>query len=124
MQPYYQPVPSPPTPFKLSPAYKDPQIYKEDAPSSWALSIADSKDIFIYGAGLYSFFKNYTQDCIDPRNCQSQIADIDSKSKVQIFSLSTVAAAKMISVDGKGVVDQADNINGFESTVTFWKSKK
>mgnify|MGYP001290588094 CR=1 FL=1 len=60
---------------------------------------------------------------MDTRNCQSQIANIDTKgsSKIQIFSLSTVSATKMISINGTGIVDQNDNLNGLPSTVTFWK---
>lgn len=72
------------------------------------------------GAGLYSFFDNYTQSCITTRNCQSQMVDIDSDSQIVMYSLSTVSSTFQISLDGKGVVNQADNINGFASTVTAW----
>ncbi|KAF6741973.1 glucan 1,3-beta-glucosidase [Ephemerocybe angulata] len=120
--PYYQPTPAAPTPFSFNAAY-DPQPYNDAAPSAWALSIEKSRGIFIFGAGLYSFFKSYTQQCIDTRNCQSQIANIDTASTVNIFSLSTVAATKMISVNGVGIIDQSANINGFASTATFWSTQ-
>lgn len=73
------------------------------------------------GAGLYSFFNNYTQTCLTTRDCQNQIADIDSDSDVHIYSLSTVATSYQVSVDGAGIVKAEDNLNGFASTVTLWK---
>ncbi|KAJ2920462.1 hypothetical protein H1R20_g16633, partial [Candolleomyces eurysporus] len=119
--PYYQPTPPTPAPFSLneSPKYSDPAIYNDSAPSAWALSIQGSKDIFIFGAGLYSFFHTYVE-CAITRACQSQIANIDRASSVYLFSLSTVGATKQISVEGRGIVDQEDNVNGFASTVTYW----
>lgn len=48
------------------------------------------------------------------------MVDIDSDSQILIYSLSTVSSTFQISIDGKGVVNQADNINGFASTVTAW----
>ncbi|KAJ2920461.1 hypothetical protein H1R20_g16632, partial [Candolleomyces eurysporus] len=119
--PYYQPTPPPPTPFfpNESSKYSDPATYDDSAPSAWALSVQESKDIFIFGAGLYSFFQTYV-DCAITRACQSQIANIDRASSVYLFSLSTVGVTKQISVDGQGIVDQGDNVDGLASTVTYW----
>lgn len=67
--------------------------------------------------------QNYCQDCIQTRNCQEQILNIDSCSScVYIYSLSTVATAYQVSVDGKGIIGEKDNVNGFGSTVTVWKA--
>ncbi|PPQ72918.1 hypothetical protein CVT24_000192 [Panaeolus cyanescens] len=120
--PYYQPQPAAPTPFSIDTRYNDPQPYASNA-SSWAVNIEKSKDILIYGAGLYSFFVNYSQDCINTRNCQAQIFNIDKESQkdVEIYSLSTVASTAMLSVNGVGKIDQKDNLNGFASTVTAWR---
>lgn len=121
--PYYQPTPPAPLPFSKNDVYFDPLMYDSPAPSAWGLSIARSDNILIFGAGLYSFFSNYKQDCIATRNCQAQIADIDSQSSVDIFSLSTVATTWQVSVNRQGVVNEANNVNGFASTVTYWGSK-
>ncbi|TFK19765.1 glucan 1,3-beta-glucosidase [Coprinopsis marcescibilis] len=120
--PYYQPSPPAPIPFQISPRYRDPVLYDDPAPSAWGLSVTNSHNIFIFGAGLYSFFRSYSQDCIETRNCQAQIANIDDRSAVHIFSLSTVASTYQISVENRGIINQADNINGFASTVTYWSS--
>ncbi|KAF8894484.1 exo-beta-1,3-glucanase [Infundibulicybe gibba] len=116
--PYYQPVPVAPAPFVPMRHYKDPT----NIASAWGLSVEASQDILIFGAGLYSFFNNYKQDCLKTRNCQAEIADIDLQSSVDIFSLSTVASTYQLSVGGRGIINQGDNVNGFASTVTRWRS--
>ncbi|KAG2004817.1 hypothetical protein CC2G_003334 [Coprinopsis cinerea AmutBmut pab1-1] len=121
--PYFQPSPPAPVPFVKNDAYHDPTPYDPVSGSAWALSVKESHNILIFGAGLYSFFDSYSQDvCIPGRNCQQQLADIDSRSGVHIFSLSTVASVWQLSVDGRPVINQADNINGFASTVTCWSN--
>jgi hypothetical protein len=66
--PYYQPTPKPPEPFKgaVGAMPGDPP-YKcgndETCDASWALRILNSTDITIQGAGLYSWFSTYSQDC-------------------------------------------------------------
>ncbi|RXW22391.1 hypothetical protein EST38_g3456 [Candolleomyces aberdarensis] len=98
--PYYQPTPPPPTPFfpNKSSKYSDPATY--DGTSAWALSVQESKDIFIFGAGLYSFFQTYV-DCAIARACQSQIANIDRASSVYLFSLSTVGVTSRLASTAK-----------------------
>ncbi|KAF9560804.1 glycoside hydrolase family 55 protein [Agrocybe pediades] len=122
--PYYQPVPAAPTPFSINPAFEDPKMYADNA-SAWALIVKRSDNILIFGAGLYSFFANYSQDCLNTRNCQAQIANIDTRTSnnVNIYSLSTVASTYQLSVNGQGVINQRDNINAFASTVTVWTSE-
>lgn len=69
--PYYQPTPKPPSPFTnaVGVISGDPTYdCKEDdeyngCDESWALIIRKSSNIFIAGAGMYSWFSTYTQDC-------------------------------------------------------------
>ncbi|KAF8900725.1 exo-beta-1,3-glucanase [Gymnopilus junonius] len=118
--PYYQPSPAPPSPFSINTTINDPTPMS-GTPSAWALSIKNSHNILVFGAGLYSFFINYSQNCLTPSNCQSQIANVDTASTgVNIFSLSTVGVTNQISVNGAGIVNQAGNVNGFAATVTSW----
>lgn len=57
------------------------------------------------------------------KDCQSQIATISSSSSnINIFSLSTVASVYQLSVDSAGVIEQKDNVDGFASTATLWRS--
>lgn len=52
--PYFQPNPKAPTPFSLNPTYGDPATIGSAA---YGLTITNSHNIFVYGAGLYSFFQ-------------------------------------------------------------------
>ena len=65
--------------------------------------------------------QSYAKTCVASVDCQEQIANVDSaSSNVFIYSLSTVGTTFQLSVDGAGVINQADNINGLASTVTAW----
>ncbi|KAH9484138.1 putative glucan endo-1,3-beta-glucosidase [Psilocybe cubensis] len=117
--PYFQPNPAPPTPFSANSAFHDPP----SAPalsSAWALNVQGSTDIIVFGAGLYSFFQDFTQTCLNSNSCQSQILNIDTTSSVTIYSLSTVATTFQISIGQNGIINQSANANGFASTVTAW----
>ncbi|KAJ7093249.1 exo-beta-1,3-glucanase [Mycena epipterygia] len=118
--PYFQPFTLPmPYPFNVSSKYGDPE-FPPAVTSAWGVIVKSSNGIFIFGAGLYSFFSNYSQACLQTRNCQNQILNIHDSS-VYIYSLATVASAFQISVDGEGVVHEKGNNNGFASTVTVWR---
>ncbi|KAJ7837005.1 glycoside hydrolase family 55 protein [Mycena olivaceomarginata] len=120
--PYYQPMPKVPLPypFSITSKYGDPE-FPSDITMAWALVVRSSRDIVVFGANLYSFYSNYSQDCLATRNCQNQILNVSGDSSVYIYSLATVASTFQVSVDGAGVVDQKDNNNGFASTVTVWR---
>ncbi|KAF9532307.1 exo-beta-1,3-glucanase [Crepidotus variabilis] len=117
--PYYQPNPAPPAPFSINSAFNDPAI-PSNLKSSWAVSISKSTDIIVFGAGLYSFFSNYNQDCITGSTCQSQIFNVDTTSSVTVYSLSTLGVTYQFSVGGAGVVNQSNNVDGYASTLTAW----
>ncbi|KAF7295340.1 hypothetical protein MIND_01073400 [Mycena indigotica] len=122
--PYFQPYSDNfPHPFTLSKQYNDPPI-PPNLQQAWAALVRSSSDIFIFGAGLYSFFSNYSKACIDTRDCQTHILDIDkASSSVEVFSLATVSSRFQISMDGVGVVNEKDNNGtGFASTVTRWSN--
>ncbi|KAF9481746.1 glucan 1,3-beta-glucosidase [Pholiota conissans] len=118
--PYYQPDPSSPAPFTINGVFNDPNPYS-GKPSAWGLVVKNSKNILIFGAGLYSFFQDFLEVCLVTKSCQSQIANIDTASTgISIYSLSTVGATYQVSVNGAGVANQSGNINGFASTITSW----
>ncbi|QRV88543.1 exo-beta-1,3-glucanase [Ceratobasidium sp. AG-Ba] len=119
--PYFQPSPAPPSPFSISSSYADPTFTNGDA--AWALSIQSSSNIFIYGAGLYSFFQNYSQERLSTYTCQDSIVTVSpDSSDIYVYSLSTVGTTNMLNVGSTPVVKQSDNRNGFASTMTVWTS--
>ncbi|KAJ7068790.1 exo-beta-1,3-glucanase [Mycena amicta] len=117
--PYYQPTPAPPTPFSASSDWDDPSWGSSG--SAWALNIVTSSHIYVYGAGLYSFFTSYTQDCKDSVNCQKSLALIDNASdSVYLYGFSTIGATTMLTVGSTDVVSHADNVDGLQSTLSRW----
>ncbi|KAG8819818.1 hypothetical protein FRC19_009502 [Serendipita sp. 401] len=116
--PYYQPSPAAPSPFTTDYCYNDPDV--SALRSALALSVESSESVFVYGAGLYSFFQGYTITCRDTWSCQSQIARVDSSSNVRIYGLSTVASTYQLTVNGQPTINQSSNSNAFASTVTAW----
>ncbi|KAI5780044.1 pectate lyase superfamily protein-domain-containing protein [Geopyxis carbonaria] len=118
--PYFQSNPTAKVPFTSLSAWNDPDYSACTTTScakSWALRIINSSNILIYGAGLYSFFENYAQTCIDSQSCQDAITDIRGSSAVNIFNLNTVATANLITYNGQNMATAADNYNSFARTV-------
>ncbi|KZP32536.1 glycoside hydrolase family 55 protein [Athelia psychrophila] len=120
--PYFQPTPAAPAPFTTDPDYSDPTFSKTQT-SAWGLYVENSQDIFIFGAGHYSFFTSYDQACLNTTDCQSEIVSIDSGSSVNLFSVASVATTNSLSIGGSPVIKASDNVDGFQSTFTSWSSK-
>ncbi|GJJ08001.1 hypothetical protein Clacol_002208 [Clathrus columnatus] len=106
------PSPAPPAPFEINSAFNDPS-FPNGLTEAWALYIQQSSDILVYGAGLYSFFQDYTQDCLNDgvNNCQSQIVNVDSLSSASVYGLSTLGVSFQLSVSGVGVINQGEPNN-------------
>lgn len=93
----------------------------------WGLRVIDSQRILIYGAGLYSFFSNYSTTCSNAGNgetCQSRIFSLEGAQleNVDVYNLNTIGATSMIDRDGKSLASYADNINSFPDTIALFKS--
>jgi len=69
---YYQPNPGATTPFSPNTTLNDPDFTTSCAGVSgncadgWGLRVINSDGIRVYGAGLYSFFDNYSTNCVSP----------------------------------------------------------
>jgi hypothetical protein len=127
--PYYQSTPPAPKPFSSVANFHDPD-YSHCAASSitcpmaWGLRIVESSDIFVYGAGLYSFYISYDSTCLGDQHCQDSIVSIEqSPNKVYIYNLNTIVADSMINVDNKSVVLEKDNRASFSSTIAAFLVK-
>ncbi|KAH7044590.1 beta-1,3-glucanase [Macrophomina phaseolina] len=119
--PYYQSNPDATKPFTVQTSWSDPDFSSASADGgkkAWGLRIIDSEDVVIYGGGLYSFFENYGQECVSANNCQNNMVSYEgTNSNVQLFGLSTKAAVSMVTVQGNGVVKDADNRSNFCATI-------
>jgi len=109
-----------PYPFPRSLDFNDPDV--SSLGSALALSIQDSSCVLIYGAGLYSFFRAYTQRCLSDSTCQTQIIQVTNSQPVTIYSLSTIGSTYQLVLDGQPTINRALNVNGFASTVTAWSN--
>ncbi|KAF1817732.1 glycoside hydrolase family 55 protein [Dissoconium aciculare CBS 342.82] len=115
--PYYQPVPKPPEPFANAvgqfagdPTYRCGNDF-DGCDASWAIIVRKSENIHFAGAGVYSWFSSYTQDCIDSQTCQKALILAEkNKGNVRFQHLITIGAKYMIVQDGKGIT-AADNLN-------------
>ncbi|SPO35322.1 related to beta-1,3 exoglucanase precursor [Pseudozyma flocculosa] len=112
-------------------AYGDPDLARFGGDTSQnrglGLRIAASSDVFVYGAGLYSFFDNYSQECIATRSCQRRIVSLErltARSNVWILNLNTVGTQKVVTLDeDDDVVDEGALRNGFTNTLAVWDSE-
>jgi len=71
---------------------------------AWGVRVIDSSDVYIHGMGLYSWYQDYTQDCVDDEDCQDQIFQVQgSANNVAVFNIFTKASIEVAS-GGKGYV--------------------
>ncbi|KAK8080836.1 hypothetical protein PG997_008654 [Apiospora hydei] len=117
--PYYQPTPQPPAPFQDvvgvfpgDPAYScaaDNEFNGCD--QSWAVIVHGLANIFVAGAGLYTWFSTYTQSCIDEHTCQKALLLLsENYNNVWFQNLVTIGAKYMAVMEGQGI-SALDNLN-------------
>lgn len=121
--PYFQANPDALVPFTPQESWNDPDFSTcttEACKKAWGLRVINSSDVYVFGAGLYSFFENYGQTCLDS-SCQENMVQVDC-SDVHIFGLSTIASTNMIaSSDGKSLVPQEGNESTYCSTIALFE---
>ena len=111
------------TPFPPNATWSDPTFstcYQDICYKTWGLRIYDSSYIFIYGAGLYSFFQDYDSTCLFSVTCQENAAALEESEAIYIFALYTIGMSDMVQVDGTELVPQGSNDNTFgQSVIVF-----
>ena len=124
--PYYQANPDASVPFEPQAAISDPDYdalcTTEDCKKAIGFRVLDSSDILLYGGGLYSFFENYAQECIETGNCQQDMVVIDDNSEVTIYGLATIASVNMVSQGDSIRVLDADNRSVFPANIILYRS--
>lgn len=113
---YFQANPDATVPFETLPEWNDPDwsdCASDNCAKTWGLRVHDSSDILFYGGGMYSFFENYTQDCLLTEDCQQNMVDI-TNSDIVMYGVNTKASSNVITLNGEGVVSHLpDNLNTF-----------
>ncbi|KAI1371255.1 glycoside hydrolase family 55 protein [Hypoxylon crocopeplum] len=133
--PYHQPNPGARQPFPLNTTIDDPNFDilcpQGSSPSTcseaWGLRVSASKSVLIYGAGLYSFFNNFSTACSAKGAsalCQTGIVQYDSASTKSffIYGLNTVGAYGMVYRDTTKLADYSQNVNVFPSSIIAFTS--
>ena len=79
---------------------------------TFGLRIYNSSYIYIYAAGLYSFFENYqTSICLANTDCQINAASIEISGYVYIYSLYTVGTWNQVLMDYSPLITYQSLIN-------------
>ncbi|KAK1963446.1 pectin lyase-like protein, partial [Colletotrichum sublineola] len=124
--PYYQPVPVAPFPFDAGKKFPGDPTFDhcktEGCKEAWGLRIINSEGVTIHGAGMYSFFQEYYQDCIETHNCQERICEVKGSKDVTIFNIFTVAIEEIANGVNGDVIRQDDsNQSGYTTEVSVWR---
>ncbi|KAI0188725.1 glycoside hydrolase family 55 protein [Xylaria flabelliformis] len=127
--PYYQPNPSARFPFPLN-TTSDPNFdiscpkdtAAPNCAEAWGLVLNASKNVLVYGAGLYSFFSNYNTSCSATGAttlCQQGMVlyDAASTTNLRVYGLNTIGAYGMIYRDTVRLATYDYNINVFPSSI-------
>jgi glucan 1,3-beta-glucosidase len=122
---YFQGNPKAPIPFTPNPTYTDPtyaSCTQSNCYKTWGLRIINSTNIFMYGAGLYSFFENWsTTQCLGAEDCQEHMVDIQNSSDVYLWALGTVGTSYLISYEGTDLVPYSVNAANFADTIVLFE---
>ncbi|KAL2017482.1 hypothetical protein VTK56DRAFT_2078 [Thermocarpiscus australiensis] len=63
---------------------------------AWALLVQHSTDITILGTGLYSWFQNYDENCVNSNNCQTRLVNIYNVGNLMLNHVVTIGAVEVI----------------------------
>ncbi|KAF2151285.1 glycoside hydrolase family 55 protein [Myriangium duriaei CBS 260.36] len=105
-------------------AYSDPTFascFQTRCFKTWGLRIFDSSYIYLYGAGMYSFFENYDAGCLVTSNCQQTMVSIEQSEAIYLFVVNTVGAETMVQVDDQPLALAVPNANLFADTVAVFE---
>jgi hypothetical protein len=90
---------------------------------AFALRVISSSDIFIYGAGFYSFFNNYDESCINDETCQLQLIQTSYTQGLWLYDLFTKGGEELVSpLGGVPPTLQKDNNQMYASLSPFTPS--
>ncbi|GIJ86242.1 hypothetical protein Asppvi_005128 [Aspergillus pseudoviridinutans] len=78
---------------------------------AWAVIMNENTNLTIAGAGLYSWYDNYVETCVDTQNCQQRIVwDQGENQGLYMWNLITIGAVEMISnTDDSNIILAANN---------------
>ncbi|ODM91261.1 Glucan 1,3-beta-glucosidase [Orchesella cincta] len=63
---------------------------------SYSIVAKRSSNVYLYGAGMYNFFYNYDQTCLDTENCQDNMVNVEGNNNLYMFNANTKASVNMV----------------------------
>ncbi|KAH7303156.1 pectate lyase superfamily protein-domain-containing protein, partial [Stachybotrys elegans] len=124
--PYYQPTPDASEPYALGAFRGDPMFGDCDPGSkcleAWALRVLNSRDVLIYSAGMYSFFWNYDQACLDDETCQQRLVETSYTERLWLFNVFTKGSMEVFTPRGgiPPTLQSDENQFGFTTEISAW----
>lgn len=78
---------------------------------AWGVIMNKNTNLTIAGAGLYSWYDNYVETCVDTQNCQQRmVLDQGENQGLYVWNLITIGAVEMISnTDDNNIILAANN---------------
>ncbi|KAI0506327.1 hypothetical protein F5B22DRAFT_650887 [Xylaria bambusicola] len=131
--PYYLPTPQAPAPFDITlelehfqgdPDFKECSSSNPHCAAAWGLMITGSTNVQILGAGLYNWYQDYTQPCVDTQDCQQRVVSIEHSGGVWIYNLYTIGTVEMVTYEDSTPIKAKTNTNTnehpFTSVINAW----
>ncbi|KAI4730984.1 glycoside hydrolase family 55 protein [Aureobasidium sp. EXF-10728] len=112
-------APYPPMSNWNDPTFSD--CFTSNCPKTWGCRIFNSTYIFVYGAGMYSFFNNYDSGCLATTNCQQKMVSVEQSQGIYMYAVNTVGSLNLVTVDEVDLVPSISNGNGFADTVAIFE---
>ena len=132
-----RPNPSADLPFPYVKSLGDPVFVanSSDAPAvanvtdnisdAWGLRIVNSNNIYVYGAGLYSFFDDYSTYCSNAGNgevCQRHIFEVTNSVDVSVYNLNEVGTTYMVTLNGQDEAFYLPNTADFIDNIALFRN--
>lgn len=67
-----------------------------DCNNAWSLIVQFAQHIYIDGAGMYSWFKDYVQDCVKDNTCQQRLVNIYRVYNSWFTDITTIGAREIL----------------------------
>ncbi|KAK5630292.1 hypothetical protein RRF57_006007 [Xylaria bambusicola] len=114
---YYQPTPAPPAPFNnvvgvfpSDPNYSCNGSDMDGCDESWAVIMRNCQNVHIGAAGTYSWFRTYSQECIDGHTCQKALWLLDKNyDNNRLQNVIAIGAKNIIVSPGGSVISSTAN---------------
>ncbi|KAK0732416.1 pectate lyase superfamily protein-domain-containing protein, partial [Apiosordaria backusii] len=125
--PYFQPQPVAPSPMDkaLGVLPEDPNwgdCTTDTCKMAWGLRILNSEAVMVHGAGLYSFFNNFSQICTSSESCQERIMEVRGSKDISIYNIFTKAVVEIATgSSNESSIEFADNNqHSYTSEISVW----